>query len=292
MPTVAPLREAAQAGWEEHFFSRPQGRMRYVLAGQGPPLVLCHGFIGSAENFESWVPVLAPGRTLVIPDLPGFGLSDPLPGQHLSRALATEVRALMDHLGFPSYEAAGLCLGAAVALELAAAEPSRVRRLLLHTPLLSPEMVTRPFRLQVELLTLPGALPFVAISAIGRWRVAADLYRRLVVEGAVEVDVRAADVNFANQLRATPRAAREWLREATRLQFTRLLDGWPGDTAILAAADDRILDIDLLRSYCALRPHLRLDLIASAGHGWTAEFMAGQLRVLESWARAEASAPE
>ncbi len=280
---LAPLPGAVEAGWEEHWLERPHGRLRFVVAGQGPPLVLCHGFIGSAENFETWVPVLAARRTLVVPDLPGFGSSDPLPGRHLSRALASEVRALVDHLGFGSYEAGGLCLGAAVALELVAAEPARVTRLLLHTPLLAPAMVTRPFRMQVGAVAMFGPLPITAISAIGRWRVAADLYRRLVVEGSAEVDRRSADVNFLNQLRASPRAAREWLGEATQLQFTELLDGWPGRTEILAAVGDRILDIAALGRYCERSPRLQLHLLASSGHGWTEELMAAQLRFLQAW---------
>lgn len=283
---VAPLPAAVESGWEEHWLPRPQGRLRYVVAGQGPPLVLCHGFIGSAENFETWVPVLAEHRTLILPDLPGFGGSDPLLGRHLSRALASEVRFLMDHLKFSTYEAGGLCLGAAVALELLAAEPGRVRRLLLHTPLLGPTMLRRSFRFQVGAVTTVGPLPIAAISAVGRWRVLADLYRRLVVEGSAEVDRRSADVNFENQLRANPRAAREWLGEATRLQFTALLDGWPGPAEILAAADDRIVDVEALRRYCRLRPRLRLHLLAAAGHGWTREFMAAQEELLQRWVMA------
>ena len=263
----------------EAWLDRPQGKMRYLVVGHGKPLVLCHGFIGSAENFESWTPVLAPHRLLIIPDLPGFGLSDPLVGQHLSRALATEVRELVDHLGVDTYEVGGLCLGAAVALEMLAAQPGRVERVILHTPLLSPEMVTKPFRLQVDALTRLHA--FAAISAVGRWRPVADLYRRLVVEGSGPVDQRAAEVNFQNQLRANPRAAQEWLGEGISLQFTRLLDRWNGVVSVVAAAKDRLLDVGMLERYCLARPRTDISLIPAAGHGWSPEFMARQLEVLE-----------
>jgi len=274
-----PLPEALAAGWEESWLERPQGRLRYVVAGHGRPLVLCHGFIGSAENFETWVPRLAPNRRLVIPDLPGFGRSAALPGEHSSRALAGEVRALVDHLQLQTFEVGGLCLGAAVALEVLAQQPARVERLVLHTPLLAPEMVRRPFRLQVQGLTLPGV--FDLISAVGRWRWAADLYRRVVVEGSTVVDHRSADVNFENQARADPRAAREWLRDGISASFLPLLDGWPGELFALAAADDRILEVDLLARYCRARPRTELSLVAAAGHGWSAEFISRQLEILE-----------
>jgi pimeloyl-ACP methyl ester carboxylesterase len=286
---LAPLPEAVVAGWEEHVLERPQGPLRYVLAGSGPPLVLCHGFIGSAENFESWVARLAPHRLLVMPDLPGFGGSAPLPTAHRSRALAGEVRALLDHLEIQKFEAGGLCLGAAVAMELLAAAPARVGQLLLHTPLLTPRMVNRPFRLQVRALTAPGA--FDLISAIGRWRPAADLYRRVVVEGSTPADRRSADVNFENQLRASPRAAREWLREGISLDFAPLLMGWEGDIQVLAATDDRILNVELLRRFCQGRPRTELSLVEAAGHGWTPEFMSRQLEILERAVSATPSTP-
>ena len=274
-----PLPEALAAGWEERWLERPQGRLRYVVAGRGRPLVLCHGFIGSAENFETWVPGLAARRLLVIPDLPGFGSSAAFAGQHSSRALASEVRALTDHLHLDTFELGGLCLGAAVAMEVLAQAPAKVERLVLHTPLMTPAMVRRAFRVQVGALTVPGV--FNLISALGRWRVAADLYRRVVVEGSTLVDQRAADLNFANQARANPRAAREWLRDGVSVSFLPLLDGWHGDVFALAAADDRILEVELLAEYCRARPRTDLSLVTASGHGWSAEFISRQLEILE-----------
>ncbi|MGA8208106.1 MAG: alpha/beta fold hydrolase [Candidatus Dormiibacterota bacterium] len=277
-PTPVPP-EVLAAGWQEHWIDRPQGRMRYATAGSGTPLVLCHGFIGSAENFESWVPRLARQRLLVIPDLPGFGGSAPLPGRHTSRALAFEVFALLDHLQLRRYELGGLCLGAAVALELLAMAPERPERLILHTPLLDPSSVARTFRVQSRVATAPAI--FEVISFLGRRRVLADFYRRVAVEGAAEVDRRAADLNFANQLRADPRAAREWLRDGLGEDFRALLDGWGGPVEVLVAAADRIVQLERLRTYCAARPNTDLSVIDSAGHGWDAELIRRQLDVLE-----------
>ncbi|MDA8395298.1 MAG: alpha/beta fold hydrolase [Candidatus Dormibacteraeota bacterium] len=274
-----PLPAAAAAGWEDHLLDRPQGPLRYVTAGTGPALVLCHGFIGSAENFESWVERLSRIRTLVIPDLPGFGASAPLRGSHRSRDLAREVRALLDHLGVGDFEAGGLCLGSTVALELAAGDLRRVRGLLLHTPLLAPGLTSPPFRAQVAALTMPGV--FAAVGAVGHWRPLADLYRRVLVEGGGEIDERSAQVNFDNQLRANPRAAREWLRDGARLDFRLFLRRVPRPVAVLAAADDHLLRVDRLRDFCAPLAQVRLRLLPAAGHGWSPEFMIRQVAVLE-----------
>ncbi len=287
MDSIEPLGAAVAAGWREAFIDRPQGRLRYVIAGEGIPLVLCHGFIGSAENFESWVPRLARGRKLVIPDLPGFGSSAALLGAHTSRALAAEVLALLDQLGLGRYELGGLCLGAAVAMELLAMEPDRARRVILHTPLLDPTSVSPSFRLQVRLGTAPGL--FRLISYLGRRRRLADFYRRVAVEGRTEIDRRSADVNFANQVRADPRAAREWLQDGVRSDFRPLLNGWGGPVAVLAAADDRLLDLDRLEEFCARRPQTQISVISAAGHGWDAELIRRQLDVLESFLAGDAA---
>jgi pimeloyl-ACP methyl ester carboxylesterase len=191
------------------------------------------------------------------------------------------VLALLDHLQLRRYELGGLCLGASVALELLAMAPQRPERLILHTPLLDPSSVARTFRVQSRVATAPAI--FEVISFLGRRRVLADFYRRVAVEGAAEVDRRAADLNFANQVRADPRAAREWLRDGLGVDFRALLEGWEGPVEVLVAADDRIVELDRLRRFCASRPQTELSVIESAGHGWDAELIRRQLDVLESF---------
>ena len=75
-------------GLEERFTTHDGKRLRYLTGGAGPPLLLCHGFIGSAENFNDWFDVLLQRRTIIAPDLPGFGRSAPLDGGHTAPALA------------------------------------------------------------------------------------------------------------------------------------------------------------------------------------------------------------
>src|SRR2546421_5080659 len=206
-----PARGAiGSADLDEHVLEVAGRRLRYLTGGSGEPLLLCHGFMGSAENFETWFTELAARRTLVVPDLPGCGASTPLPTGHTSDALALSLEPLLDRLQMERFDLGGLCLGAAVACALVRRRPGAVGRLILHTPLLAPELVRRRFRLQVRAMTAPGAYP--AVVWLSRRRLVSDLYKRLLVEGS-DVDRRAADVNFANQRRAAPRAIPEWPRD-------------------------------------------------------------------------------
>jgi hypothetical protein len=67
--------------------------------------------------------------------------------------------------------------------------------------------------------------------------------------------------------------------------------GWDGVIHVLAAADDRILNAELLRRFCQGRRRTELGLVEAAGHGWTPEFMSRQLEILEQAVSATSSTP-
>jgi len=129
--------------------------MRCLSIGEGRPLILCHGFLSSAEEFGGRFRALAEQRRLIIPDLPGNGESAPLARPHTVDAMAMALESLLSALGIDEFDVAGLCLGASVACALAARCGDRVDRLVLHTPLLAPALVCRFYREQVRVLTLP-----------------------------------------------------------------------------------------------------------------------------------------
>jgi pimeloyl-ACP methyl ester carboxylesterase len=236
--------------------------------------------MGSAENFETWFEDLAQRRTLVIPDLPGCGASAPLPGRHTCAALAGAVHPLIGELRLERFDLGGLCLGAGVAFELLAAWPERVDRLVLHTPLLEPAVVRRSFHLQAAVMTAPGI--FSVISWLGRRRWVSDLYKRLMVEGD-DVDKAAAEANFQNQLRCDARSQRQWLREGLRRHDTGLLASHPGESLIIVAGDDRLLDDAALGKLVDPMPRVHHVRVDQAGHGWNEQFVRRQIELLDSF---------
>lgn len=101
-------------------------RIRTWERGDGPPLLLIHGFGGAAWNFSELAPLLT-GRRLLIPDLPGHGASTPLPA---SASLAGYADALAATLPGP-VDVLGHSLGGVVALRLAERRPELVRSIVL-----------------------------------------------------------------------------------------------------------------------------------------------------------------
>lgn len=97
-------------------------RLACDRVGDGPPLLLLHGLGGERHVWEPVLAPLAARHALIVPDLPGFGASPPLPahdGVPTPAALARAVAGLLDDLGLDRVAVAGNSLGGWVALELA-----------------------------------------------------------------------------------------------------------------------------------------------------------------------------
>ncbi|MFW6070707.1 MAG: 2-succinyl-6-hydroxy-2,4-cyclohexadiene-1-carboxylate synthase, partial [bacterium] len=118
-------------------FTTPNHTYHYQIAGNGPPLVLLHGFTGSSDNWAGLMEALSADYTLIAPDLPGHGQTtdgDPLPEDaYTMPAVARDLDALLQHLGLPSTHLLGYSMGGRLALYLALQQPERWRTLILES---------------------------------------------------------------------------------------------------------------------------------------------------------------
>ena len=104
--------------------------LRHERFGSGEPLLLIHGMGSSAEAWKLITPDLSKDYEVITIDLPGHGLSK-LPGgtRMDAAALGELVFGQMSAWGFDSFHIVGSSLGGWIALEMAAAQPNRVRSL-------------------------------------------------------------------------------------------------------------------------------------------------------------------
>jgi pimeloyl-ACP methyl ester carboxylesterase len=116
---------------EERWADVRGGRIRYFVAGDGPPLVLVHGLGGSATNWSELAPLLAAKHRLLIPDLPGHGGSDRLAAVSGLQPYADRVAAVMEGEGIGSAPVVGHSLGGLVVLRLALRRPEAVSAIVL-----------------------------------------------------------------------------------------------------------------------------------------------------------------
>ncbi|MFI6359875.1 alpha/beta fold hydrolase [Streptomyces sp. NPDC050743] len=104
-------------------------RQHVVVGGDGPPLLLVHGW---PETWYAWrlvMPTLARNFTVLAVDQRGIGLSDKPNDGYDTRTLAGDLVALMDALGHEKFAVVGHDTGMPIGYALAADHPDRVDRL-------------------------------------------------------------------------------------------------------------------------------------------------------------------
>src|SRR5512132_3836004 len=121
------------AGFADTFASRyidtGELRMHAVIGGDGPPLLLVHGW---PETWYAWrllMPALAREFEVIAVDRRGIGLSDRPEDGYDTGTLAGDLLALMDALGHDRFALYGTDTGMPIAYALAADHPERVERL-------------------------------------------------------------------------------------------------------------------------------------------------------------------
>jgi len=100
-----------------------------VAAGEGYCVILLHGFPQSWYEWRHVLPVLAKRFRVIAPDLRGMGDSQPHNTGQDRRTLATDIRGLLDALGFDRAVIIGHDYGGAVAQRFALDFPEAVERL-------------------------------------------------------------------------------------------------------------------------------------------------------------------
>jgi haloacetate dehalogenase len=175
-------------------------RMHYVREGEGPPVVLLHGWPQTWFCWRLLMPLLAERFTLIAPDLRGYGLSDKPAGGFDKRTMAADVRALARELGHDRVALVGHDRGARVAHRYALDHPGEVERLAVLDVIPTRAMFARIdeqlargfwhwlFHLQPD---LPELLVGGNIDAYLRWFFERWTHNRPPVEEAVPEYVRA-----------------------------------------------------------------------------------------------------
>jgi pimeloyl-ACP methyl ester carboxylesterase len=104
---------------------------RCLVRGQGPPVVVLHGWGASIEAVLPIVTGLQALATVYALDLPGFGESAPPPLPWGVEDYQGHLAAFMDALGIDRASLIGHSNGGRIAIRMAATEPARVERLVL-----------------------------------------------------------------------------------------------------------------------------------------------------------------
>jgi len=104
-------------------------RLHYLIAGNGPHVILLHGYTQTSRMWRPLIPKLADRFTVIAPDLPGIGDSA-IPADGLDmKSAAIRIHALAKSLGVTKARVVGHDIGLMVAYAYAAQFSSEVEKL-------------------------------------------------------------------------------------------------------------------------------------------------------------------
>jgi haloacetate dehalogenase len=121
-------------GFESHYIDTSAGKLFARAGGEGPPLLLVHGFPQTHVEYHRIAPALAKQFRLILPDLPGYGWSeapeaDKDHAPYTKRVMAEALIELMEKLGHVQFGVIGHDRGGRVGYRMALDHPGRVSRL-------------------------------------------------------------------------------------------------------------------------------------------------------------------
>jgi haloacetate dehalogenase len=121
-------------GFERERITTSGTEINFVRGGEGPPVLLLHGYPQTHAMWHLVAPALAEDFTVVVADLRGYGDSSKPFGDedhstYSKRAMAADQASVMDSLGFDSFAVVGHDRGGRVAHRMALDYPERVTKL-------------------------------------------------------------------------------------------------------------------------------------------------------------------
>jgi pimeloyl-ACP methyl ester carboxylesterase len=132
MPPRKKIRARRSARKTQSRFADVNGtRLHYLIAGEGDPVVLLHGYAETSHMWRPLIPELEGKHTVIAPDLRGAGESSTPADGYTKAAMAKDIHELVHKLGFERIRIVGHDIGLMVAYAYAAQYHNEVERIAL-----------------------------------------------------------------------------------------------------------------------------------------------------------------
>jgi pimeloyl-ACP methyl ester carboxylesterase len=235
-----------------------------------PPILLLHGIGRSLEDWDTQYARLSERHRVIGLDIPGFGFSARIRRPATLTSLAHGVIETLDALGEQRpLHIVGNSLGGAIAMQILAAEPSRVAKLVLANSAGFDAQVSPMLRA----LSLPiiGKLTTVRASRLGTTLIERMLYADHRLATAARIDhalaiARETDGGTVMVELAAELITARGVRAGWRSDLMTAIAAHPRPTLLIWGDRDRILAPHHLFAAKRLLPHARTHMYAGVGH--------------------------
>lgn len=209
----------------------------------GPPLLLIHGLGGDYRGLLGCTAPLTEYR-VIIPDLPGYGMSEALKVPHTLVAYANFIESFRDALKLGRTFVIGHSFGAAIALTYARRFPTSLQKLILLNP-----VTGMPHTLSGRLGGLYMTTACMFPEPVAHWLVCNKLAvyvtdRAVMTPGGKQYRKQILEEDYANYKRASIRAMREGIVSLNAIRTLKLGDNTSKNTTIIAGTKDVMATIE------------------------------------------------
>lgn len=253
----------AQSVRDDEFVELEGSWIRYRVAGEGPPVLLVHGFLVSSRVWDSLAGRLSERFTVYTLDLRGFGESDkPLTGygiRHGSRLL----HSFCQHFGLVNVAAVGHDIGGDMVVKLAADHPDLVRSVTTVAAPANEEQMDLPTSLWLATLPVIGPLFY----ALGQY---AGFVRKLWMKAFVADGKELPEEVLEDAASSTPAAVRSTFntlkREISRERISRQSRNLKAPMLVISGEEDQIVDPAANETWSRTASRSESVVLESCGH--------------------------
>lgn len=246
----------------------------YKEEGDGPVLVLLHGFCETHEIWEEIIPELSIHSRIIAPDLPGFGKSEILPTVTI-REVGMSVIRFLTAIEVQNCVIIGHSLGGYVALAIAVERPDLIAGLcLFHSTALPDTEEKKLNRGRVmDFVRKNGVLPFIETFVPG-------LFFQKNMKKNLEQVYKIAAKTDENTLLCYTRAMRD------RPDMTGFLSEFEKPILFLAGEKDTFIEVSSLADQVKISVNGQLKVLAETGHMGMFEATNESIKILKDFSRA------
>jgi len=241
----------------------------YLNEGQGPPVILIHGFGGSMWQWEHQHDALAKHYRVITLDMVGSGLSDKPEIEYSPTFVLNSFLGFMDEVGIQQATLIGNSLGAGVAIGMALTYPDRVDKLVLISgfPAQILESIQSPSYKRFIDFRPPAWLARVSLWLAGRWTTERILKEIIydpqhITPLLIERSYRNRQKQgFFHPLYSQIDHIQEWEED-----FAPRLGHITHPTLVIWGDHDRIFPLSVGRTLHQTIPHSRFVEVPNSGH--------------------------
>jgi len=248
---------------DDEFVELEGSWIRYHVTGEGPPVLLVHGLLGSSRIWDGLVDRLSGRFKVYTLDLRGFGESDkPLTGygvRHGTRVL----QAFCARFGLREAALVGHDIGGEMVVKLAADHPEYARSVALVATPANEEQIDLPTFLWLATLPVIGPLFYVLGQYVG-------IVRRLWMKPFVSDKRDLPEESVEDAAQSTPAALRSTFntvrREISRDRAVRQARHLEVPVLLIAGEEDQIVDPQATEDWSAAAPRAEVAILEGCGH--------------------------